>query len=480
MKLTVLLCLSICLSATAKVSAQHINLKEVNAPLETVFKDIQKQTSYTFTYTKELLKKAGIVNIEINNVPLNEALRLIFLEQPLTYTIYNDAIVIKDKEIVEIKSDPGTERSVQQSYSITGVISDEKDELLAGATVFLTNTKKATSTDASGRFALNQLQPGVYEVVVKMLGFGVYNESIIIQKKSPELNIVLCPNSIMLKTVKISGISASAKKKYLSMFIDDFIGQSDNAGKCKILNPEVIDFSYNKKDDILTANSEQFIVIENKALGYNVHYLLKAFNMDVPRHLLYYDGSSYLEELHGTPAEQGKWEKNRQIIYEGSEWHFFKAAFDHTLEKEGFEIYRFPIPAKIRMAAGLQNVQRSHPEYFMPFKGMDTLLVNVDENIKRLNLKALKNDSTILYIIYTKKDEPRAYVLGGRHIVDPTMEHAKFKQTSVIRPVLDDILIDKNGSVNPKTSIARAGYWAWNMASGFLPPDYKVLETAKK
>ncbi|MEI9909765.1 MAG: STN domain-containing protein [Bacteroidota bacterium] len=58
---------------------------------------IKKQTGYKFLYTIEQLQKAMPITIELKDVELLEALRIIFSNQPLTYAIIEKNIVIKPK-----------------------------------------------------------------------------------------------------------------------------------------------------------------------------------------------------------------------------------------------------------------------------------------------------------------------------------------------------------------------------------------------
>jgi len=50
MKLTTFIVLIGCVTASAEGVAQQITLKEKNAPLAKVFKEIEKQTNYQFLY----------------------------------------------------------------------------------------------------------------------------------------------------------------------------------------------------------------------------------------------------------------------------------------------------------------------------------------------------------------------------------------------------------------------------------------------
>ena len=99
MKLTTIFMLAICLNASANGYSQNVSLNETNSPLDKVFREIKKQSDYTFVYTKALLKKANTVTVNINNASIEQALEACFQNQPLTYTIFNKMIVIKEKEM---------------------------------------------------------------------------------------------------------------------------------------------------------------------------------------------------------------------------------------------------------------------------------------------------------------------------------------------------------------------------------------------
>ena len=65
MKLTAIFLFAACLNATANGFAQNVSLSKKNAPLAKVFRDIKRQTGYTFLSTKELLQKARPVTINL-------------------------------------------------------------------------------------------------------------------------------------------------------------------------------------------------------------------------------------------------------------------------------------------------------------------------------------------------------------------------------------------------------------------------------
>jgi hypothetical protein len=74
MKLTAFLVLAACLQVSTRVYSQKVSLQLTNVSLEKVFKEITRQTGYTFLYTDEVLNSTKNVDIRIKNVPLEVAL----------------------------------------------------------------------------------------------------------------------------------------------------------------------------------------------------------------------------------------------------------------------------------------------------------------------------------------------------------------------------------------------------------------------
>ena len=97
MKLTAFFLLIGTLHLSASGNAQRISLTLNNAPLASVFKEIERQTNFNFIYGKEQLEKSRKVNISVSNMALENVLVLVFRDQPLTYTIVDNFIVIKKK-----------------------------------------------------------------------------------------------------------------------------------------------------------------------------------------------------------------------------------------------------------------------------------------------------------------------------------------------------------------------------------------------
>lgn len=440
----------------------QVTLNEKSAPFPKVIASIEHQTGYLFIYD-EAKVQLGTINIKLKNATLIETLYQCFKDLPITYTIIEKSIVLKPKNEAIAFIDSAFIK-FQMGLSITGTVTDEKGNAIPGAIAFLTNSEKITATDANGSFSLNKLQPGTYELVIKILGFDTYAQNITIQNLPVNITIKLNESNTALSEVLVKRKADHNRKRYLKFFIKNFLGESANANDCKILNTKDIKLHYDEERDVLEAWSDDFIVIRNKALGYQIKYLLKNFEFDAKNHIYTHQGYPYFEEMEGSDNQKSKWELNRRIAYEGSIRHFFKSLFNNTVESDGFMVYRF------KTNAYNNDLTR------LPLK-INSLSSVIDKDFKRLKLKSageIGSDTSKLYIVYTKEDEPVLFYKSDGHITLPVKLAKTQNQISQIIPLTDNILLDKNGTFSPANKILFTGYWSWERVAELMPSDYSV------
>ena len=186
MKLTVFILLATFMQLSAEGVAQNVSLSFKNVPLQKVFREINRQTGFEFFYKDNLLNSAGKMNIDVKNVPLEQALKLCFTNLPITYTIIDQTIVLKEKEATPVfENDP-------PPAILKGRVTDSTGRPLAGASVSVKGTKAGVFTDQDGYFTiegdLNQV------LVISYIGFNqslypigstsAYIEIILIQKQA--------------------------------------------------------------------------------------------------------------------------------------------------------------------------------------------------------------------------------------------------------------------------------------------------------
>ena len=236
----------------------------------------------------------------------------------------------------------------KMGYTISGVVKDNKGETLPGANVLLSGYQIGAVADNEGRYLISNLQAGSYVVLVQIMGYLPASINVIINDKSIVADIVLTQNTRQLQEVVIR--ADRNRSQYLRIFKESFIGTSANAEKTKIINPDVIRFDYDAESKSLQASAEEFIVMENKALGYRIKYLLKYFKKDDRLNLITYFGNPSFEDLAKSTSKPRQHKQKRDEAYYGSSQHFLTSLFNSTSRKEGFTIYKMekiPTPFKL-------------------------------------------------------------------------------------------------------------------------------------
>jgi hypothetical protein len=224
----------------------------------------------------------------------------------------------------------------QAAYTITGTVKNSKGDKVQSATVFIAGTQKMTMTNSDGDYSFKGIIPGNYIVVVNMLGYSSVKQAIALNERSEVLNLVLADKEIALQEVVISDKKQSPKD--LKRFTQYFLGRMYDPKLCKILNPEIINFSHT--DTTLTATTDDFLIIENQFLGYRIKYLLKIFSVGRSDGWHHFDGEYTFESMEGSPSKEYYWAENRKSAYKGSKMHFLRTLYAGTTRKEGFLLYK--------------------------------------------------------------------------------------------------------------------------------------------
>ncbi|WP_162141644.1 SusC/RagA family TonB-linked outer membrane protein [Pedobacter heparinus] len=165
MKLIIIMLFTCLMQVSASSFAQRISLSEKNASLEQVLKKIKLQTGFDVLYGSEVLNQAKKVNINLSNIPINDALGQLFEGQPLNYQVKDNTIFITRKAPTFL------ERLADRwaAIDITGTVLDEKGIPLPGATVKAKGAKTAI-TDIKGRFMLEHVEEGAM-VMISYTGY---------------------------------------------------------------------------------------------------------------------------------------------------------------------------------------------------------------------------------------------------------------------------------------------------------------------
>jgi TonB-linked SusC/RagA family outer membrane protein len=162
MKLTAVFIFAALLNVSAKTYSQNISIHQNNISVEKILKLIKKQSGYNYFYDEDAVAKTSKVNIDVNNATIEEALNLCFKNQPLTYRIFQQTIVVKAKD----ESKPAAD----VAQKVQGTVTDDKGPL-TGVNVKVKNTTIGTVTDVNGKYVLNNIDGGV-TLVFSFIGYN--------------------------------------------------------------------------------------------------------------------------------------------------------------------------------------------------------------------------------------------------------------------------------------------------------------------
>ena len=349
----------------------------------------------------------------------------------------------------------------QEGLVLKGSVKDDHGAALPGATVFLNGTKWVTACDTVGWFILAKVKPGDYKLIVKAVGFKALVKDVVLRDQDLQLSLQLEPDAKYLKAVTVKPDAGWLRN--VELFKQQFLGESDNAMQCKLVNPGVLNFTYDKHTDNLSATADDLLVIRNPQLGYELKYVLDHFVYNSTRGAVIYDGFPSFRELHGTREEETQWKVNRQTAYLGSIHHFIHAVYDQNSKAEGFLVYKLRnrLPYGFPGSAGIGTPKLDYnPVSF------DSLLIVTDDRHKLLQF------SDELYIVYTKGKEPSRFTderfsLGGAF----TTRAMPPGQVSIVTG-FGPVTIDESGGFRPTPSLYFEGYMGWEKIGDLVPFDY--------
>lgn len=133
--------------------AQRVSLHFKKAPLESVFKEIERQAKFSFLYNTWQVRNTQPVTIAADNLTVDQALGLCLKNQKLAYSIVDNNLVVIREKIEDGNMVNSTSLAVAK-ITVRGRITDERNQPVAGATIAEKGKQNATSSNESGEFVL--------------------------------------------------------------------------------------------------------------------------------------------------------------------------------------------------------------------------------------------------------------------------------------------------------------------------------------
>ncbi|MES2453900.1 MAG: carboxypeptidase-like regulatory domain-containing protein [Bacteroidota bacterium] len=371
----------------------------------------------------------------------------------------------------------------QGLMQIEGKVVDAQGKMpLAGATVYLDNTTRATVSSESGTFILKNVPSGNYQLIISYVGYNSASVAVNAQNHQ-RFTVELESDATLLNEVAI--VVNSRWQEYFNTFKTYFLGKQGL--QCNIANPKTLHFDYNDSTKVLTARASQPIIIENRALGYRLHYDLTSFVHFSGR--TRYAGTTRFEEI--TPKDKKElkqWKANREKAYYGSSIHFMRSLVNQTLKKEGFVMQRME---KTKRIVGSRNI-------LLGWQGNEYLSQDTIITFRWKGRDYDPEDATIApgVLVTTPFGKSSGYnilypgAVPYENIVKVTSSTENYKlsfanslfvtykkrlsslSTSILTMLMPETFVDVHGNLADPHAVINEGYWATLRVADQLPFDY--------
>ena len=197
------ICLFIFISGMFATEAEsqnaRISLKQTTSVLDLI-NIIENQTDYLFVYDKKDIDLNRQISVKAQNKTVAEILLTIFKNTDIVYAMQGNNIVLMKKSSESI---PVIQ---QRTVRVTGIVTDEKGDPLAGVNVSAKGTTNGTITDIDGHFSI-MAEP---ETILQFSYIGYMNQFIKVGN-STSVTISMKEDTQALDEVVVVGFGTQKK-----------------------------------------------------------------------------------------------------------------------------------------------------------------------------------------------------------------------------------------------------------------------------
>lgn len=165
------------LNVSASGFGQLVSIARTNARLEDILKDIYKQTGYSYSSRSRDLNDAELITIDVRKVPISTALDIALKNQPLTYTLGNNIIVIR-----RIEGNGFDDRKEVGSTVLKGRVVDENGSpIVATIAIKGKGNSGSVATDENGFFSIRNISE---KDILIITGINFFTKEVAVGSKS--------------------------------------------------------------------------------------------------------------------------------------------------------------------------------------------------------------------------------------------------------------------------------------------------------
>lgn len=202
-------CFAGILLAAGNSSAQTVNLSVKDAEVKQVFSAIENQAGVSFAYDENILTGLAKLSLSVSNQPLENVLKKISGKLPLQFKRAGNVIGVSRIKAPAVKkqSQPQPANEYLPVVRITGKVTEQNGQPIAGATITVKGTSTTTATDSKGNYAINASTGQV--LVFAFIGYATQEQTV---GTLNVLNIALAESTAQLDAVQVIAYGTTTKR----------------------------------------------------------------------------------------------------------------------------------------------------------------------------------------------------------------------------------------------------------------------------
>lgn len=345
---------------------------------------------------------------------------------------------------------------VSAQVSISGrILNDASGEPIADASVYINNTTIGATTNAAGDYELRNVKNGIYEIIVSHISFDVLVHRIEVKDQSLRFTFRLQPEVKQMRNILV--MTSGQRKRWMAVFREYFLGQTQSASRTRIVNEEDVFFEKGPDKGSIMAFAEVPLIVENRDLGYRIHFDLQEFYFDSTIGKTWFLGFSRFGDLGGNV---NRWKRRRTNNYRGSTMHFYHALLEDKLSEEKFDIFLRQDKEMIMPDGSVRKSAIAIPVTRKEILFRDSLPVGVKNYLKW---------NGVLTVRYNRDPYGKEYL--KKKLFMTGLLPVGFQ--SGISMLESPAWLDSNGVLENPLAVQYSGYWSFERLANMLPIDFR-------
>lgn len=197
--------------------SQNINLHVNNITVKSAMERLTKEYGYSFVFASGDVNTQKVISLQADNQPIEEVIKQILQEQPLTYKIKNKNVIVKKTSVT-------SSATAALRKKITGMVTDANQQPVIGANIVEKGTTNGIISDINGYFTLEVGEDALIQVT-----YIGYMEQTVPVKDKNHFSIVLKEDFQKLDEVVVVGYG-TVKKSDLTGAISSIAAKDFNKG----------------------------------------------------------------------------------------------------------------------------------------------------------------------------------------------------------------------------------------------------------